>query len=282
MAQNVVPTKNFARLDCLRSLELPMAIDAFSTLNEAFNIGNINPPIDGYPSIKYLAIGRGGHTGLLGANSNTLINIKQHGSADAALFEQIPFVMVPTTADIDETTRLKYRIRVLEQYNGVNYFCYYLRVMPTTASTVETRVVTLTNGAISSDVPFVPSLVNLGPNPVDISNTVINVSNGRHLVVQAVTSITLDSTEVENIISAAIIKYGSIAYATISEIGIVSGYDVPVTTSLGSVAATYTEIQTAQVMAFIGVLNDLQQHPPSLTIQYALTKSFAYPPTSTL
>ena len=279
MAQNAVKTKNFALLDILRSLNVPFTIDQYSTLNEKFNIGNVAPPSSGYPIIQYLAIGRGGHANVVGSGNNTLVDILQHSVTDAALFEQIPFVLVPTSADLAPLERAKYRIRVLETYAGIDYFAYYLKVIPTASITAEARIIELSNGVITSDTAYVPSIASLSPTPVDISNTVINVVNGRHLVVQAVLPVVFDSTDIANIIYACVTKYGDIRYATISEIGVVGGFDISVTNNLGGVTATYLEIRSGQIMAFIGTIEELQQNPSSVTLQYALSNSMPFPPT---
>jgi hypothetical protein len=187
--------------------------------------------------------------------------------------------MVPTTNDLASVDRAKYRIRKLETYNNVDYFAYYLKVIPTANTTVESRVIEIHNGVIVSDVAFTPSLSDLTPSPINIDNVITNISEGKHLVTQAVLPITLNATDINNIIAACIIKYGDIRYATISEIGIVGGFDTPVSTNLGGIAASYDEIQTGQVMAFIGTVEELQQRPSSITLQYALSNSAPYPPT---
>ena len=280
MSSNSVKSRNFSRLDILRSLNSPFTIDQYSTLNEVFAMGNVAPPETGYPVIKYLAIGRGGHKNVIGTGNNTLVDILQHGVTDAALFDQIPFLLVPTTADITSTERAKYRLRTMETYVGINYFAYYLKVIDTSTVLPTEQVITLNNGVITNDVAYVPSISSLTPTPVDISNTVINVVQGMHLVVQAVLPITLSSADIDNIIAACITKFGDIRYAVISELGIVGGFDKTITSTLGGISATYAEIQAAQIMVFIGSLQSLEQKPTSVTFNYALSSSSPLPPTA--
>ena len=277
MAINCTKSKNFSKLDILRTLNLPFSIDQYSTLNEKFNIGNVNPPANEYPVLGYLAIGRGGHTNIVGSGNNTLIELLQHSPTDAALFEHIPFQLVPTTNDLSVAERANYRIRLLLTINGIDYFAYYLKVITQSTISVDTQIIQIQNGQISSDTVYTPSATSLTPTPVNISNTNVNVVNGNHLVTQAILPITLNADDIASIVNACTIIYGSVSYATISEIGIVGGFDVNTTSNIGNVAASYTEIQTAQIMAFISVLHELQQQPTSITFQYAVSSSSPLP-----
>ena len=94
MSQNTVKTIHHVNLELYRSMGVPFAIDNFSTLNEKFSLGNITPPVSGYPEIKYMGIGRGGHKNVTGTGGSSLVDILKHGVTDAVLFEQIPFVLV--------------------------------------------------------------------------------------------------------------------------------------------------------------------------------------------
>ena len=277
MALNSVKTLNFALLEQVRDLNQPFSVLQYSTLNEAFNIGNIAPPSSGYPTMQYLAIGRGGHSNVVGTGNDTLTDILTHRSTDTTMFQAIPFVMVPTSADLGPTARAKYRIRVLETYGGIDYYCYYLKVIPETNITTDVRVIQVTNGVITSDVAYVPSITSLSPTPINISNTVVNVANGEHLVAQSVLPITLDSTDILNIINACVTKYGDARYATISELGVVSAYDVSVTNTMGGHSTTYTEVQAAQIMAFVGTYNPCQNNPDGITQSFALSSTLLYP-----
>jgi len=276
MSINAVKSKNFTLMEIQRSLNLPFVPDQYSTLNEKFNVGNVNPPSDGYPTIGYIGIGRGGKTNVIGSGNNTLVDMLQHNVTDGAFFEQIPFVMVPTTADLQPTERSRFRLRILETIGGVDYYSYYLMVLPTTGISVDRRIITITNGAQTSDLAYIPSAINLSPTPVDISNTTVNVTNGSHFVTQAILPVNFNTVDINNIIDACITKYGDIRYATISEVGMVSGFDVTVTTTLGGNSAVYTDLQCAQVMAYAATSQELQVYPSSLTLQFSLANSSPY------
>lgn len=280
MAQNTKKTINFTLLEILRSMAIPFNVMSFSTLNEKYQLGNITPPSTGYPTLKYLAIGRGGHRNVIGGNSSGLVDILEHSVTDAALFEQIPFVLVPITDDISNLERAKYRIRKLETHNGIQYFAYYLKVIPENSITPEIRVIELSNGVKISDVPYIASASSLAPTPVDLSNTVVNTVEGRHIVVQSKINIQLDAADIIAINDAITTIYGDVRYATISELGIVSAYDININSTLGGVSVSYDEVRSAQIMCFIGTQIPLQHYPELVDVTYGLSNTSPLPPTS--
>lgn len=278
MNSNSVKTVNFSRLDALRSWGMPFTIRPHTTLNEKFNIGNINPPSSGYPTLKYITIGRKGHGNIVGEGDDTLTDTKYHGANNNALFEHIPFIMVPTTNDLSPQERAKYRICVVETYEDVDYYCYYGMVFDVGTPTIETRIIEFRDGVIVADDPYIESVADLSPVPVDISSVNVNVADGRHLITQGVVRITLGAKEINDIVSACITKYGKIQYATISEIGIVGGFDATITSNAGGQTRTFTELRTGQIMTFISTEQKLQNLPNAITIDCALANDMPYPP----
>ncbi len=279
MSKNTTKTLAFAKMEILRSLTLPYTVDQYSTLNEKFDIGNITPPPNGYPDLKYLAIG---NRGTKNAGIGNLVNIQRHSPKDAALFEHIPFVMVPVNQDLTIANRLKYRIRKLETYNGVDYFAYYLKVVDFNSATISTKTVDIVDG-VRTETPYEPSVTSLTPSPVVISNTEVNTVNSRHLITSAVITVALDSTDITNIIEACRIKYnGDIREAMLSELAIVGGYDIDVSNSLGGLAASYKEVRCAQIMVHMCSIHYLQTEPEGAEFKFGLTNSLALPPVNLL
>lgn len=276
--KNTVKTVHHVNLELLRSMGLPMTIDNYSTLNEAFDIPNINPPTVGYPEIKYMSIGRGGHRNVTGTGGSSLVDILIHGVTDATLFEALPFVLVPIAEDLTPAERAKYRIRKLETHNGNEYFAYYLKVIDADAIVPTSRIVTLDDGLVVQDEAYVPVVSSQSPVPVDTSNTIVNTVTGRHIVIQSEIKVDLNANDITRFTDAVAIIYGDTRYATISEIGIVAAYDKEITNNLGGIDATYTEVQTAQVMNFIGTELPLQHNPASASLTYGLSNSMPLHP----
>jgi len=98
-----------------------------TTLNEKFNVIPQYPiPIGIYPKLQYYAIGIGG-TDII---DNTSYKYSKHRSIDGALFQHIPFVVREVTADLNSLERTRYRFRVTQNINGIEYALYYLKVIP--------------------------------------------------------------------------------------------------------------------------------------------------------
>lgn len=279
---NTVKSINLTRFEQIMSKNIPFSIMQYSTLNEKFQISHSEPPASGYPQVKYLAIGNGGHSYTLGVNNIPSTNINMHSITDAALFNHIPFALVPVSSDLTPAQRAKYRIRVLETINGVDYFAYYLKVLETDVTAPSHNIVTISNGGITSTIPYVPSTTNLTPTPVVISNTNVNTADGRHLETQVNYPIMLSTDDAASILNACMIKYGDPGLAMISEIGLVSGYDYTNQSTLGNIPITYTEIQTAQIMAFIGTACFIETVDSSFGWQIALSSTQPFPPTNVI
>jgi len=107
-------------------LGAPYEVLPNTTLNEKFSFLSTEYTDGVYPTIKYLCIGVGG-----GAKAgDSRLKHSTHTAKDASLFEQIPFVMRTVDNDLTPDEQLKYRFRIREIHNNIEYFCYYLKVIP--------------------------------------------------------------------------------------------------------------------------------------------------------
>jgi hypothetical protein len=260
-----------ALLQILTRMNAPYTADDFTTLNEKFNLPYSKPPLVGYPTTKYMVIGRGAGSNVIGLDG--ILDTLKHNPTDSALFEHIPFIITPVTADLSAVERSKYRLRKLITVNGVNYFAYYAKVISFSDVVPQKWIVTIKDGVVVSQTPYSTNAGNLTPSPVDISNTVLNTAIGQHIEVLATATINLDATDIANIIDACNVIYKDPRYSTINEIGIVSGYDRDVTSTEGGVNATYTDLQCAQIQDFIRTEIPLRFLREYITIKYAITNS---------
>ena len=99
--------------------------------NEIFNSGET-------PTVKYLTIGNGGHTASMGVDGLPLINPVPHSPRHAALYNHLPFIIREVGEDLTPGERLLYRLRVPRTIDGVNYMCYYAKVLD--LSLVEPKI----------------------------------------------------------------------------------------------------------------------------------------------
>jgi len=280
-------SKNFTQRIIYQELKQPYVIDNHSTLNEKFLIGNIQPPsTGGYPNLTYFCLGRGGHTSVVGANQTILINYNRRLTTHSALFEHIPFVVVPAIRaggfnDLSVQERSKYRLRKKITVNNalgnpVSYYAYYLKTLTPTNFIINNTVLHAVNGEIDSAEEYIPTANDLNPTPVNDSDIVTTVMNGKHFLISGNFTITLTPNEVSNILEACAIIYGNESYATLSEIGIVSAYDEVYSSPYGD-NITYTEARTAQIQVFSDIFQILQPTSTEVSLNFGLKKSIPHP-----
>lgn len=252
------------------------------TLNDYFDVQSGNLPNESaggdpiYPSIQYLAIGRGGHRNATGAGGASLTDVLQHNVDHARLFEHIPFVMRQVDDDLTTSERANYRLRTLESIDGIDYWCYYLRKISFSSSDVTTQMVTTTNGVTTEeDYEFSPSLMT-NPQPLPMENGQVVESSGRKLSLQNDIYVGLNGDDVNNIVDACEKKYGDPRYAIISEFAFVAGYEQEVTDSRGGQTVTYTEGVSTQCTHFVGEVIYLSRDMPGVDLNYKIGNIYPY------
>jgi hypothetical protein len=274
-------TVNLLSLELARARNIPLAPLPYTTLNEALSFGSPTPG-NGYPIMNFLAIGNGGHRNALGNDGASVTDSLQHGITDACLFNHIPFLAVPTTADISPVERMGYRGRRVENYNGIDYFFYYLKPLDSVVTQIRLSLIEIVNKVIVSEIPYVPSVTCLTPTPVDIQNSNLNLGTGRYITAKESIGTTLSNVDIANIVEACLIKYGDERRAIISEAALVSGYDTVTPVNSGGVTASITELNTAQVMAFAQVQQPLAYGTTSYTIMFNLADGLPLSPSAVI
>ena len=248
---NNVRTIYGAYLQTCSLLGLNVNIKENSTLNqkfglfptEIFNVGQ-------YPTLKYITIGNGGHTASIGTDGIPLINPVPHSPRHAALYNHLPFVIREVTNDLMPAERLKYRLRTHLTIDGVNYVCYYAKVLD--LSTVEPQIELRNNtSGVITAVDFNPGLSDLNPiKPIIPVNGNIT-STGNYLTCTAKVEFTMDEDEITELVNACNIIYGNDNYAFISELGLCTGIDRTLMGNFNGEEIAYTEVVGAQVANFI-------------------------------
>ena len=274
-----VKSLNMMILNELASQGLPFITTPHSTLNEKFNAGLITPPSNQeYPLIKYLAIGRGGATSSTVGGSID-IEYLLHRTDDACLFDHLPFIVRTVNNDLNSTERAKYRLRKLITVGGIDYFAYYLKVIPNLPTTIETNVLTMVDGILSSSVAYDSKPSRLNPTPVDLTEVGLSLAEGKHLSVSFDINITLDASDVLNIINANEIIHNTSSLTIVSELAPVAGFDYTTTSNDGGHTVNYTEVRCAQVMAFLSTFRILEDQT-NLPLKFKISEENPYPPTT--
>jgi hypothetical protein len=251
--ENIVRTVYGANLQTSQYLNRPVQIPVNSTLNEKFSVNadaTLNP--GEMPAVKYIAIGIGGHQMATGTNNISYPVPVQHLPRHAALYSQLPFVMRPLTDDLASQDRLKYRLRVIQTYNSIQYACYYLKVLDLTTTVVQLNLMTVQDG-VTTSTPFTPALSDLNPTPPPLNNQGQNITTGDYIEATAQVPFVLTPDDLTEFLNVCGIIYGDANYSFISEIALVSGVDRLLTGPGNGAPISYTDAIALQITSFINV-----------------------------
>lgn len=196
-----------------------------TTLNERFDIlRDVRPPSGVLPRLRYFSIGNGGHKFLVGADGVHVPEPVQHLATDAAAYKPLPFVLRTPNSDLTPVDRAKYALRKEVVIKNKTYIAYYLKRID-----IENVVISMQNKIVDHDITtvtdFVPDHSNLNPNPQDLANSGINITEGRYVTATAKLVLTFNKQDIDELLNVAKVLYDNEGAAIISEIQMVSGVD---------------------------------------------------------
>ena len=251
--ENAQRTIYAAYLETVRSLGKPFITMPNSTLNQKFNIyPSEKPAVNEYPILKGICIGNKGALYEIIEEDVISTKPKYHLADHAALYNHIPFLVRPIDNDISATERLNYRLRVPFTKGTIKYVAYFMKVIDISIMNPVTDIINVSNNGLTINVDtWTPSLSKLSPTPPVINNSEIVNPSGDYLSVSAMTSIILNSNDINEIMTACDIIYGNVNRAVISEIALCTGVDRQLSGQFGSVTASYTECIATQVNGFL-------------------------------
>lgn len=284
MSDNSVKTVHHARLEELRSFNLPFTLPANSSLNQLYSVNataSVPAPsgiYNKYPTMGYLAVG-----------IYPLINNQpaKHRAIDGSLFKGIPWIVradnddLPNVASVSgEPVQGDYGIRYVPSVDTTigdvtyqtGYIYYLLKKLNLDAVAPEMNIITVSNGTVSSETAF--ALVSddlVSPLPVDLSNSVVNQVTGEHVSVQCLVDLALTTNDITELLAVCTHLFGNTDDAVITELGLVTAFnkgtiDEPIVTH-------------AQIAHFIGTNIPLQGSPTSINQTFAVGTAMPLPAT---
>ena len=260
--ENVVRTVYGNKLQTARLFGKPYVPDTNTTLNERFQVQSGAVLADGqYPTMAYLGIGNAGHTTVQGSNNMSYIKLYQHQPDDAACFGPMPWVLRHVTNDLSPSERSRYAMRVVQTFNGDNYYAYYLRRLDLSALVVKMQKKQIEDG-VTTTTDFVPGPEVLVPTPSELANQGTNVLQGNYLTASALLSLVLSANDCTELLNVASIIYSDENHAIISEFALVTAADKQVGLSDGS---NFLEAICAQVATFLGSYHQIKFTRDGLT-----------------
>lgn len=243
----------------------------YSTLNEKFNVlSGEYPPAGVNPVLSYIALGRGGLKMGQGADGQPNLEILQHKSTDAALFEHMPFSLRLLDDDLPAERRARYAMRVQKEYNGNAYWAYYLKRVDFSQADTDLFLKHVLPDGSTTVNEFVPDESNLNPVPVDMSDSGTNLLAGYSVIASTIINLPLDAFDIAEIRNASQIIKQATGKATVSEIAICTGASKQINASSQTGTFPFLEAVGVQVAAFIQALYALDFINQELTDQLEL------------
>jgi hypothetical protein len=260
----------------------PFNLPQYTTLNERYNIlatQSIGPKNGKDFELKYFGVGIRGSDcdgkNLLGA---TKMKVNQHQPKDANLFVPIPFACRPVASDFDNVNRGKYRMRTVQDVNGVATAFYWLKLISFANYNPQVMVITRDENNNETPVPYIPEKDDLfNPTPVDfISTGSVPISNV-YMNSSAILDCSLDQADLTEMENACRILYGDASLAAPNEVGIAYGIDTQTDGQIGQGAVIrYTEVLSAVYAHYI-TERDARSALNNVRLQYAFDHGASEP-----
>lgn len=214
------------------------SFDYDTTLNHKYSLFPIVPPVDA-PKLKYFGMGINGCRYI--DEHNAMIPYKPSVN-NMDLYTPIPFRCVLATNDLTPTERAFYRMRVLQTIRGIDYFCYYLKLIDITTPDV---ILTETDLETGDETVLTLDNANLYPSPDELVIVgALDVNKEGSAYVEGVVTI----TGVEVLEAIDVIYEGDVTKAQVSEIGLYSGEDKEVTSDITYIESMYTQLSVHKCM----------------------------------
>lgn len=227
----------------------------YSTLNEKLGIlKDVDPGRNSPPSLGYVAWGNRGHTLKVGADGIPYPDTVPHRATDAALYNQLPFVLRSVDNDIAPAVRANYALRRLEVHDGVQYIAYYLRRLDK-SKMVPTMYYTQVSNNQENKVQFLPSASNLNPTPPVIDNEGTNLISADYVSVESILTLLFSEQELTEMINVAKIIYKKEQLAMMTEVALCTGVDrmISIPATGNQPAANFQEAIAVQIAAHAAV-----------------------------
>jgi len=202
-----------------------------TTLNEKFNVVNSNVSNTDIPKLNVLTIGVDSNL-----NVSTSVGL-DHSSVDAALFNHIPFKMVPTSQTYSPTSVSNYRLKSIKTVNGVDYNVWYGMKLSPSSDQAKLLSIKLDNGIATFDDYAPQDNPLLNPTQESLID-VGNIDTDDNVVLSKSLPISLDSTTLTDISNSLTILYGDNS-KPITELGLCTSIDDGIEVSYTQVAYFY-------------------------------------------
>lgn len=262
--------------------QIPIDYVVNSTFNEKYDVlASDHIGTTSIPVIKWIGLGVGSDymAQLTHPTSGAVIDNPTpyiHSNEDAIPFIPFPFLMRKEGEDdLTSTERAKYAMRYTVTIDGISYVCYMLRRVDVTNDKVTSKVVTVNgNGEITDISPLEASTAPLNPTR-DKNYTGESSSSNEYLRVRAPLALTLDPSDIAELINCANIIFGA-SDIEITEFALVGGISKTTAVVDGTNNIGYTEVIGAQTTHFSPVsFSASQRLDTGISVEFKIGQSMA-------
>jgi len=255
--ENVVRTLMSSYVQTHISLNLPYNMPDFTTLNEKLGAqAGVKPQTNQRIAFNFFSIGFGGARNVIGEDGTHLQVPRQHETLDFSPFAIMPFVVRELTDDLSAAQRARFCLRVeaTNPRDGKRYIHYYGRWFNQFEGPVQMTQFRIENGNVVDVSPFVPGAANLNPVPRDLTNSGLNIVDGRYVRTSILSDVSWSAWDVQELLKAAVIVKGSENYAFFNELAVGASVKNPTTVqSPGAGSFTYDEAIAATCTNLLNV-----------------------------
>lgn len=240
------------KLQTAQKVNRPYTYSPNSVMNDILGVLANDRPA-GIPWTQYATLGIGGlATKYYDNNTRAELYPLPHDPSHTGLYSQVPWVIRPVQNDLTAAEVKKFRLRTLQDFNGVRCAVYWARPMDLTNTTVRIEYRKIQNGQIVSD-PWEPSQANQFPKPPVLGQGETLVTGDDYLAATAKTTLKFTSWDMTELVNVANIMFKSENALLLTEIGLCSGIDVQHRGNFNGQSLAYTEASGVQITDFVSV-----------------------------
>lgn len=223
-----------------------------TTLNEKFELDtDLHIEEGSYPTLKYFTIGVGGEPI---TDASDVYKFSRHSAIDGSLYNQIPFAIKLPDEDLTLLEQAEYRFKKKILIDNVEYFAYYLKVIPKPDLRdfyyeITTDEGTSTLGVFNNNTDKI-----LNPEPIEKHNRLTNVEQAKYISKLIKFFFILNKNEVDNLLE--VISLLNLDATHINEIGICSGKDVEIDNMMHAVDVQMAYIMDTDLFLATDMLSD--------------------------
>lgn len=272
--------------DVARRMGIPATYPERSTLNEHLDILAGRRPEDpkSYTHMRYLVLGNKGHRPMEVVPGVSIEMPIAHKPTDAAPWGIIPMVVRELDDDLTDEQRAKYALRMVKEYHGTRYICYFAKRIDLSGVKVMDYLIKVQNGVANADeyayteADLRPPQPELPDYNFDVVDQVLN-SDGEYAKASATTLVTLDEFDLAELINMSRIVYRTPLAAVVSEWCFVSGQDLLTKGDswMGTSEIFYDEVICAQVNMFVSQYANAADHSKEMSLTVNVGQSTPYP-----